>query len=242
MNRTLYTLNSENLGEDVDIVVYGHYGSTILLFSVFEDDALENERNGIIEAISPFIKNGKIRVYSIPTANRQIWASGLSHHDCSERHSAYNNFVVEEVLPFIYDNCGTVLPVITAGASHGAYQAVNLYFRRPDLFLGTVGMSGNYNIGHLTQGYFDDNCYFNSPVHYLPNLEDNYWLTFLRSRHHVQLMSGKGHGENPSESYHLSNILNRKNIPHKVDIWGEEWGHNPETWKEMLKQYILTQL
>lgn len=243
MERGIITIESENLDKEVDIAVYGHFGSTLLLFSTFDDDALENEQNGLIEAIAPFIKKGKIRIFSVPTANNEIWKSeSITPHERSKRHFNYNNFIVEEVLPVIYDSCGSVVPIITVGADHGAYQAVNSYFRRPDLFLGTIGMSGFYNIGHLTQGYFDDNCYFNSPVHYLPNLNDNYWLTFLKSRHHVYLLSGKGDAENPSESLHLSSILQHKGIPHQVDIWGEEWAHNFDTWKTMLAQYINKKL
>lgn len=243
MIRNVHTIESENLGKDVEIAVYGHFGSTLLLFSSFEDDSFENERSGIIESIAPFIKKGKIKVYSVPTANKEIWlANDLLPQERSQKHFNYNNFVLEEVLPLIYDTCGTVVPIITAGAAHGAYQAVNTYFRRPDLFLGTIGMSGNYNIGHLSNGYFDDNCYYNSPVHYLPNLHDNYWLTFLKSRHHVYLLSGKGENENPAESIHLSGILSQKGIPHQLDIWGEEWSHNVETWKAMLAQYVNAKL
>lgn len=243
MYNNIFEIESVNLGKTIEIPVYGHFGSSILLFSTDEDNPFENEQNGIIESILPFIKNGRIRVYSVPTLNRETWeASELSPTEKSKRHFDYNNFIVEEVLPFIYDNCGTVVPVITAGASKGAYHALNTYFRRPDLFLGTIAMSGKYDIYCYTKGYFDDNCYFNSPIHYLPNLNDNYWLTFLKSRHHVYLLSGKGQGEDPSSSYQLSSILSGKEIPHSLDIWSEEWGHNVDTWKTMLSNIIKSKL
>lgn len=243
MEKNVITIESKNLEKEVDIIVYGHFGFTLMLFSTFEDDASENEQNGLIESIYPFIKKGKIKVFSVPTNCKASWLSqDKSAEDKSKCHFFYNNFIIEEVLPAIYDSCGTIVPIITAGASNGAYQAVNTYFRRPDLFLGTIAMSGNYNLELLTNGYFDENCYFNSPVHYLPNLHDNYWLTFLKSRHHVYLISGCGHGENPDSSVHLSSILSNKAIPHQLDIWGPEWSHNFDSWKTMLPQFIEKKL
>ncbi len=243
MHNKILEIESQHLGKTVEMPVYGHFGSSILLFSSTEDDPYENERNGIIESILPFIKKGIVTVYSIATANKETWEhSDLSPAERSKKHFDYNNFIIEEVLPLIYDNCGNIVPIITAGASKGAYHALNTYFRRPDLFIGTIAMSGKYDIYSYTHGYWDDNCYFNSPVHYLPNLNDNYWLAFLKSRHHVYLLSGRGLGEDPSSSYHLSSILAGKEIPHTIDIWGEEWGHNAETWKSMISHIIKNKI
>ena len=243
MERQLINIESRNLEKDMQIAVYGHYGTTMMLFSTNEDNCLDNEENGIIPAIYSYIKNGKLRVCSVPTNEKSAWHS--NNPDCSKKsaaHYAYNNFLIEEVIPTIYDNCGGAVPIITAGASLGAYHAANTYFRRPDIFLGTIAMSGFFDIKKFSGDYFDDNCYFNSPIHYLPNLTDNYWIAYLKSRKHVYLVSGTGEGESPQESTALANILLSKDIPHLVDIWGPEWGHNPETWQNMLTQFIKLKL
>lgn len=241
MHSDIISIDSENLNELIEVPVYGHFGSSILLIYSNEFDPFENENNGLIISLNQYLKNGKIRVYSVPTP--KIWDDlNLTNEERSQKLFNYNNFLVEELLPKIYNNCGQIVPILTVGASRAAYFALNTYFRRPDLFLGTIAMSGNYDIYCQSKGYFDDNCYFNSPVHYLPNLNDNYWLTFLRSRHHVYIMSGKGYGENPMASYHISSILSQKQIPHTLDIWGEEWGHNIETWKAMLNKIIHEKL
>ncbi|HOQ49262.1 MAG TPA: esterase [Candidatus Kapabacteria bacterium] len=238
MQSDVIYIDSENLSRMVEIPVYGHFGSSLLLlFSTEEDDPYENEENGLIPHLSQYIKAGKVRIYSLPIP--KIWDEiALSNEERSKILFNFNNFIVEELLAKVYNHCGQIVPILTAGASKGAFYALNTYFRRPDLFLGTIAMNGKYDIYCHTKGYFDDNCYFNSPIHYLPNLNDNYWLTFLRSRHHVYLMSGKGYGEDPSASYHLSSILTQKQIPHTLDIWGEEWGHNIDTWKAMLAKII----
>ena len=232
---------SPNLSKEMDIMIYGHYGFTILLFPTITDSALENENNGLIEAISPYIEKGKCKVFCVSGVNFESWLNEeLPPAEKSIRHLQYNKFITEEVVPFIFGDCGCAVPIITAGAAIGAYHAANTFFRRPDIFFGVIAMSGTYNIEHYTKGYFDDNCYFNSPIHYIPNLTDYYWLSFLMSKHHIYLVSGSGDGEHSNNTLHLGGILKSKEIPHQVNIWGPEWGHNFKTWNTMLPHFLVS--
>ena len=234
-----HTWLSSNLSKEMELTVYGHFGFALLMFPVFTDNSSEYEENGTIDAISHIIQKGKCRVITLQSVNHESWLNEkISAKQRSKRHFEYNNYIIEEVIPFVFQLCGGPVPIITAGASLGAYHAANKYFRRPDIFYGVIAMSGTYNIDHLAKGYFDDNCYFNSPVHYLPNLNDSYWLSYLISKHHVHIVSGTGDGEYPDNSRHLSQVLNIKNIPHNVDLWGPEWGHNWKTWNTMLPHYL----
>lgn len=243
MNKEMYVWKSKNLSKDMEIAVYGHFGFSILLFPTFTDKYLENENNGLINSIENFVKNGKCKVYSIGSVNSESWLNKeISNEEKSNRHFEYNNYIIDEVIPFIYDNNGGVVPIITCGASLGAFHAVNHYLRRPDLFLGVIGLSGIYDLKYYSKEFFDENCYFNSPIHYLPGLNDNYWLSFLTSKHHVYILSGSGYNEQPGFSTHLSEILMMKNISHFIDIWGSEWGHDVKTWVAMLNHIIGTKI
>lgn len=243
MEKSYKRIKSENLDKDMNIAIYGHYGFGLLLFPAYTDSFLENENNGMLNSMKACIEKGKCRVFSIDGIFLESWLSnGKTPQEKSQRHLEYNNFITDEAIPFIFNECGGPVPIITAGASTGGFIAANTYFRRPDIFYGTIALSGTFNIDHYAKGYFDDNCYFNSPVHYLPNLTEDYWLTFLESRHHVYLLSGSGEGENPENTVHLHNILKNKNIRHFIDIWGKEWGHNWDTWKQMLGQIINDKL
>ena len=204
MHKETYSIWSNHLKKEMEIASYGHYGLAILLFPSLTDNYLENETNGLIDAFLPFVKKGKCKVFSIGGVMQESWLNpSISSEDKSNLHFDYNNFIVEEILPFIFNECNGPIPTLTCGAANGAYYAANNYFRRPDLFHGTIAMSGTYNIQHYSDGFYNDNCYFNSPVHYLPNLTDNYWLSFLMSKHHVYLMSGQNEGEFPENSINL---------------------------------------
>lgn len=243
MERQIFTWNSPNLNKDMEIAVYGQYGVALLLFPTNTDNYLENEENGLIESIAPQIEKGRCRVYSVGAVNFESWLNrDIPHSQRSERHFQYNNYIIEEVFPFIFDNCGSPVPVMTCGASIGGYHAANNYFRRPDLFFGLIAMSATFNIEHFSDGHFDENCYFNSPQHYLPLLNDPYWLSFLKSRKHVYILSGSGDGEYPVNSIIIEDILKQKEIPCVVDLWDARWNHDFTTWKAMLSQYVNTKL
>ena len=99
--------------------------------------------------------------------------------DRAIRNQQYNKYVAEEVVPFIKTHCKGKVSIVTAGASLGAFHSPNTFFRRPDLFAGVIAMSGSYDIKAYSDGYYDDNCYFNSPVDYLPNLTDKKILSLV---------------------------------------------------------------
>lgn len=219
--------------------VFGHYGTAFLFFPTDGEDVDELCQTGVIDSMAEFIESGRCRVYCSGGVDSESWlCESASSEEKSRRHLEYNNYIVEELYPFIYENCGMPVPIMTCGAGIGAFHAANTYFRRPDVFHGTIALSGFYDINELTKGYFDDNCYFNSPAHYLPNLNDNYWLTLLVSKKNVFIATGSGEGERPWESIRLSEILTSKGAPHKLDVWGEEWGRSVETWKAMLKKIV----
>lgn len=229
---------SKNLNKDLRVAVYGHYGFVILVFPANSDDYKEIEENGMIKAIQPAIEKGKCRVVTFDTMNYASWLNdSITNEEKSDIHLKFNNFLVDELVPFVFRECG-LLPIITCGANIGAFHSANTYFRRPDLIQGTIAMSGFFNIEFLSGGFFDTNCYFNSPIHYLPLLEDSYWLTFLRSRHHVYILTSTHEDDNPSESYYLTNILKSKEIPHILDIWGTERAFGYDTWNAMLSKVI----
>jgi len=243
MKKETHLWKSPHLNKEMTVNIYGHYGFAIMLFPSFTDKANECEENGMIEAIKPYLDKGKCRIFSLESVNCESWLNDkISSEQKSNRHYEYNNFVTEEVVPFIFNSCGGPVPILTAGAKHGAFHAGNKYFRRPDLFYGVIAMSGTYNLQHYCGDYFDENCYFNSPVHYLPNLHDDYWLSFLKNKHHVHLLSGSGENENPSNTEHLGSVLSHKGIPHEVDIWDNQWGHDWNTWNKMLAHILETRL
>jgi esterase/lipase superfamily enzyme len=239
MRREIHNWFSPRLNKNMEVAVYGHFGFGLLMLPTAAADYLEYERFHLISALEPFIESGKIKVFSINSINSEAWLNNRMHpRHKAIRHQQFNAYVENEVVPFIQTHTSGNTPIITTGASLGALHAANLYFRRPDLFDGTIAMSGVYDLTSYTKGYYDEDVYFNSPVHYLPNLNDGYFLPKLRNAQHIHILSGSGDYEDPDGSRNLSHVLSEKGIPHEVDIWGWDMRHDWPTWRAMLPYYI----
>src|SRR5204863_3711566 len=115
----------------------------------------------------------------------------LAVQEQARRQALYASYVEEEVAPFIRWVVGNPdARIATSGASFGAFHAANTLFRRPDLFDATIAMSGFYDLApDYFRGYSDDNCYFNNPSWYVPQLEGSL-LDLLR--HHCNIIISTG--------------------------------------------------
>jgi esterase/lipase superfamily enzyme len=156
------------------------------------------------------------------------------------RHNQWNEYVFNEVIPFIRTNTSEDTMIITCGASFGALHSANLFFKRPDIINGCIAMSGVYELTEYTKGYFDDDVYFNSPMHYMPNITDHIILEQIRRSTHIHLFSGSGSYEDPESARRLAGILYGKGINYELDIWGNEWPHEWFTWQNVLPHYMET--
>jgi esterase/lipase superfamily enzyme len=240
MRREIHQWYSPRLNKNMEIAVYGHYGFALLMLPTAAADFLEYERFQLIDTLRPFIDAGKVKVFSINSINNEAWLNNrMEGRHKAMRHQQFNGYVEQEVVPFIRTHTSHDTSIITTGASLGALHAANLYFRRPDLFDGTIAMSGVYDLTSYSKGHYDEDVYFNSPTHYLPNL-DGHYLDRLRQARHIHILSGSGDYEDPEASRRLSGILSSKGIPHELDVWGWDMRHDWPTWRAMLPHYVGT--
>ena len=239
MHRELHGWHSPALNKHMEIAVYGHYGFALLLFPTAAADYLEYERFHLMSSIEGVVNSGKCKVFSINSINSEAWLNrDMYPPHKSLRHGQYNQYILEEVVPFIYNHCKGRVPIVTAGASLGAYHAANTFFRRPDIFKGTIAMSGVYDLKEYSDGYYDDHCYFNSPTDYLPNSNDEGYLNQMRSNRGLIIASGQGDYEDPDASRRLSGILHSKGVPHSLELWGHDMTHDWPTWRKMLPYFL----
>ncbi|NNE30514.1 MAG: esterase [Saprospiraceae bacterium] len=239
MERRIDGWYSPSLNKHMEIVAYGHYGFALLLLPTAAADYLEYERFQLIDTLRPFIDSGKCKVFSINSINAESWLNNhMNPRHKAIRHTQWNQYVYNEVVPFIRTHTSDDTPIIVSGASLGALHAANLYFKRPDLLNGVIAMSGDYELATYTKGYQDEDVYFNSPPQYLPDLNDDYYLPRLQQANHIHILTGSGDYENPDASRKLGGILSTKSIPHELDIWGWDMRHDWPTWRAMLPHYL----
>ena len=239
MHREHHRWYTGRLGREMDILVYGHYGSPIVVFPTSGGDQREYEGQGMIDALGHHIDAGKVKLYCIDTANNQSWYDRSAH----PRHRSwvqvmFDEYVASELVPFIESHCQSPgIGITTTGASFGAYHAVNTLFKHPDKFRRCLALSGVYDIRKFMDGDYDDNFYFNNPMDYVANLSDPWYYHHLR-QDDIRLATGNGPYEDSGPTRRFSDLLHRKGIPHSLDDWGPDGGHDWPYWKKMMNEYI----
>ncbi len=239
MNRELTTWYSSALDKEMPMASYGHYGFALLLIPTAAADYLEYERFQLIDALAPYINGGKIRVFSINSINNESWMNNdmLPEHKAI-RHNQFNEYVFNEVVPFIRNSTSNETMIYTCGASFGALHAMNLFLKRPDILNGAISMSGVYDLTEYTKGFWDEQVYYNSPLHYVPNLADPWYLNKIKSSRHIHIYTGSGSYEAPDASRNFAGVLYDKGIHYDLDVWGGDITHDWPAWRAMLP-YII---
>ena len=232
---------SSRVNREMRVKIYGHYGIPFLCFPCQGKQSDDFYNNGMIDNLSDFIENGQIKLYCVDsnddeTVENKSWDRAHASYMLSQ----YHEYIVNEVLPFIYDRQGGYCEPFLFGCSMGATHGANNFFRRPELFAGFLGLSGNYDNGYFFGDYFDENAYNNSPVHYLDNMpEDHPWIEKYNQKTMI-IVIGSGAFEHlvAYSNHWLKDVTRRKGINTWFYFWDENCTHDWPSWKYEARYFI----
>ena len=236
--KTVLRWYSDRVREEITVVRWGTSGRPVLVFPSAGGDAEEIERFGLVDSCGQLLADGRIKLYSVDSVAGQamITKAGSPQHRAWVL-SQFHECIRHEVVPAIHADLGDpAADVISCGASIGAFNAVAVLCRYPDVFAAAIGMSGSYRIERFYDQVSNQDLYFSAPLQFLPGLEGPQ-LDLLRQRH-VVLAAGEGAWEDIGESWQMASALGAKRIPNRVDNWGPQWAHDWPTWRRMLPQYL----
>jgi esterase/lipase superfamily enzyme len=243
MRRNEVVLHTVPLG-DQKVITYGHYGRPVLALASDSGHAEDFESNGLLSAVSGLVDEGRVKIYCIDSFETDSWRrSDLPLEQRAREHQRFEDFVINDVVPFIYADCGGHQDVLVTGCSFGAFHAANFTLRRGDLFPESICMSGAYDMSRLGWGEKGEAFYFNNPVDYVANLHGGH-LDWLRNRVHLTLVVGQGPWEDDSASgalpstLRLGALLAEKGIPHDLDVWGWDSAHDWPWWQRQLALHL----
>jgi esterase/lipase superfamily enzyme len=230
---------SHRVGKDMGVRVHGHYGSPLLVFPTSGGDEWEYENQGMVSGLGHHIDSGKVKLFCVNAVNNESWYNTQAHPaHRSYLQSMYDAYIALEVAPFIRNHCQSPgAAIATTGSSFGAYHAANTLLKHPDTFRRCLALSGVYDLRRFMDGHYDDNFYFNNPVDYVPNLADGWYLHNL-GQCDIRLATGHGPYEDSGPTYRLAEVLAARGIPHAVDDWGPEGGHDWPFWKNQMNLYL----
>ena len=230
--------HSPALNLTMPVAVYGHFGTPILFFPTASADFEELERFGMIGALAHHIEAGRCKIVSCNSINSLSWFDEEIHPlERVWRQELYDRYIIRELVPFIFHHCRGRVPILTAGASMGAYHAMNTMGRHPGVFRGSITMSGIYDISRYLDGHWNELCYFHNPVSYLGQAyhSPDKWLL---DRASINIICGQGPWEHVNWSQQMSQVLWKGGVWHNFDLWGHDVAHDWPWWKKQMNYYI----
>jgi esterase/lipase superfamily enzyme len=241
MKKRLERVHSPQLDRGISLWSYGHWGPPLVAFPTAAGFAHEWESQSMVEALAPFLEAGRLKLYCPESNVAEAWTRRETDAAWRiQRHIAYERFVVETLVPKIREDCRTPdIPIGATGASLGGFYAANVALKYPEIFRWALAMSGRYAMTHFTDGFSNNDVYFNNPLAYLPNLGGDQ-LERVRRHTHLVLVCGQGAYEEGciEETQAMADLCKAKGIPHTRDIWGHDVSHNWTWWKRQAQLHI----
>ncbi len=236
MNREYHKWFSPSLQREMELLVFGHAGTPVIVFPTSMGRFFDYENRHMIDAIRDRYENGRLQAFCVDSVDSESWYNkSVPPRERAARHVQYDRYLLDEVVPFVYARNASERIAVT-GCSFGGYHSVNFALKHPDIVDTCVSMGGAFDIHQFLNGYYDDNCYYNCPPDFLPNLNDEWFLDRYR-RMRIVLATGET-DICLEENRRLSGIMNAKGIPHYLDIWGDGAGHDWPWWERMAQKFF----
>ncbi|MEO9137685.1 MAG: alpha/beta hydrolase-fold protein, partial [Jatrophihabitans sp.] len=155
-----------------DLIAYGHYGRPVLAFPAEAGRAWDFENNGMIDAVADLVDAGRMKLYCVDSADAWTWSDrSVAIEERARRHEQYEQWILQQVLPWVSRDCGGAAELLAVGVSLGAFHAANVALKHADVFPLAICLSGNYDpTSWHAWGEQGDAVYFNNPLAYVDNL------------------------------------------------------------------------
>lgn len=241
MVKNYYKEYSSNLNRNMEFNVYGYAGLPVLVFPAQNGRFFDFENFGMLENVRDLIDSGKIQLFCCDSIDNESWSNENGDprfRIC--RQEAWFNYIVNELVSRIHQINKSGKKIITTGCSMGGTHAVNFMFRRPDVFGGVISLSGYFDSDIFFGGYCDDLVYANSPIKFLQGMSYNHPYVEMYRKCKIILCCGQGAWEDEMlrSIYRMKELLQYKNIPAWIDIWGHDVNHDWNWWQIQFSYFI----
>jgi esterase/lipase superfamily enzyme len=236
LRRRHFTLGGGN------VLAYGHWGRPLLAFPTEQGPCWQFEERGMVVAVAGLLDAGRVKLYCVDSYDSGSWHDGsLPLEERARRHSVYERWILDDVVPFIRDDAGGAREIAVTGPSFGAYHAANFALKHAQVFPLAICQSGVYDVSVVGWGERGDAVYFNNPMDYVGHLHGTH-LDWLRQQVSLVLLCGQGQWEDTTGALEstkaFAGLLSEKGIRHELDLWGHEWPHDWPSWRSQLTHHL----
>lgn len=219
----------------MEMLEFGHAGAKVVVYPSSMGKYFEWEDRGMIAALRHKIENGWFHLFCVDTVDVESWYADWKHPGARIwRHHEYDQYVLNEVLPFA-DWRNSNPYTITTGASFGGYHAMDFALRHPVRVNRVVSMSGMCDVRRFADGYYNELLYLHNPVDFIPNEHDWGRLNALRS---MDIIMAIGKDDRLlQQNRDLSGKLWSKGIGNALREW-DGFAHDWPWWHKMINMYL----
>jgi esterase/lipase superfamily enzyme len=236
MDREYHKWHSNRLGREMELLVFGRAGLPVVVFPTSGGRFFDFEDRGMIGALASKIDAGHLQLFCVDSVDLESWYNRqAAPRQRIVRHMQYEDYMLNEAVTLVRQK-NPDPRLLALGCSFGGYHAANIALRHPEIFTGFLSLSGAFDPTSFLDGYYDQDCYFHLPTHYLPNLDDPWFLDRYRGSTYV-LATGRD-DQCLGQNQELDRILSEKGIPHQLYIWDVQNTHDWPTWQRMVQQYL----
>jgi len=190
---------------------------------------------GLIDGLRSKIDSGEVQVCCVDPIDGEAWYNeGAPGQWKLRRYQQFERYLTDEVLPLIRIKAERE-DLILFGASFGAYHAMNFAFRHPELASRVVAFSGLFEIERFLGGYWEEDCYFQSPAAYAPNLPSH---EAGRLQHIGFVVATGEHDHLVNHNRWFADVLRGKGLNVYSEVWPGVFGHDWPFWNRNLPRFV----
>jgi len=236
MRRNYHNWYSPRLDRQMELLTFGAGGLPTIVFPTERGRFYDYENNGMIQAVSGPIKEGRIQMFCVDSVDAESWLNRAVHpHERLARHLAYESYVLYEVAPLMKKLSGSA-QIGATGCGLGGYHAFNFAMKHPDLTAASIVMSGFFDMRRFMDGFYSNDFYFNNPFDYLPNMSDTW---FLERYAKMRLILAVGDRDVClAENVRMKEILSKRDIPCWLDVWQSQAMYDWPLWQRMAVKFF----
>ncbi len=208
---------SQWIGEDFQMLVFGDKGLPLILFPQANTRYYDYKDFGVIESLTNYIDEGKIKVYCPDSYDAKSWMNhSILPEERVEKYLQFEQTILQDIIGFAnYETEEDKL--IFAGFGFGGYHALNITLKYPNIARGLLTIGGSYDVKNYVNGFFADELYFNSPLDYLFGLTDK---KFIAEYKKIKIILSSGSlDESFEQNRYISKLLFERNVNHLFDVY-----------------------
>src|SRR5215472_12891827 len=122
MNREYHKWFSPRLQREMELLVFGHGGTPMIVFPTSMGRFFDYENRRMIDAVAGKYENGELQAFCVDSVDSESWYNKAAHPAArAARHVEYDQYLVDELLPFIRAR-NVSAGVAVTGCSFGGYH------------------------------------------------------------------------------------------------------------------------